>query len=305
MTYERINGQQNIGRTQARPNASASVRHYPAADPTVAQYVTRLSARGSENAPRNRASSEDLMKDACRKTAPQAQARRQSANVREASPAINNKYSPYSDVNVKAQASAVKAGGQVQSGAQRRPVQPQRAPQATMQRTNTASAVRQPAKKAPAAMQHKQTAVNSRRRDVSAPLAETGPREVALKSVPFPKLVFVILAFSLIFFLMIQSIVQNFEYQREITALQNQLESLNERADSLRLDLEERDDLAEIERRAEEIGMIKSNSIEEKYISLGHSDIIENFGEEKDDYGSLSTMLSAVSRQLSKFFGGQ
>lgn len=114
-----------------------------------------------------------------------------------------------------------------------------------------------------------------------------------------------ILMFAVIVFLMIHSVVQNFEYQNEIAELQTKLDTLNKQADSLRLDLEKRDDLAEIERRAEEIGMIKSNSIEEKYISLGNSDIIENFGTDKDEYGSFTTMLSAVSRRLSKFFSGQ
>lgn len=141
--------------------------------------------------------------------------------------------------------------------------------------------------------------------DAMSQMAESGPREALYRKVPFPKLAIMVLMLSLIFFLMVHSIVKNFEYQREIAELESQLDTLNERATELKLELEERDDLAELERRAEEIGMIKSGKVEEKFISLDNSDIIENFGEDEKGYGSLTTMLSAVSRQLSKFLGGE
>lgn len=141
--------------------------------------------------------------------------------------------------------------------------------------------------------------------DAMSQMAESGPREALYRKVPFPKLAIMVLMLSLIFFLMVHSIVKNFEYQREIAELESQLDTLNERATELKLELEERDDLADLERRAEEIGMIKSGKVEEKFISLDNSDIIENFGEDEKGYGSLTTMLSAVSRQLSKFLGGE
>ncbi len=303
MTYERVNGHQNMNQAKARrPVASEVRREYPGADYATTQLVTKLRSRGSANAPHHRAPSSDLMQDAY-KTVPT----RPTANVREVAPTLNDKYSPYSDVNV----SAARRQPQARPVQQTQVKQPQARPAAGVQRPphrqNTAIAaserkapVKTPVKRAPAS-----TEVKFRRPAAGTQIAESGPREVALKNVPFPKLVFMILMFAIIIFLMIQSVVQNFEYQREITALQAELDSLNSRAESLRLDLEERDDLAEIERRAEEIGMIKSNSIEEKYISLNHSDIIENFGTEEDDYGPVTTMLSAVSRRLSKFFDGQ
>lgn len=320
MTYERVNGHQNMNQAKdRRPSASEVRREYPGADYATSQLVTKLRSRGSANAPHHRAPSSDLMKDAY-KTVPQKPTRQQTANVREIGPVLNDKYSPYSDVNVTAakNVQAHAAGTSVRTkqpqvrtaaGASRpvqaqtrqpqtRSAQPQTRPTASRPQQRPAASVAAVERKAPAA-------VKTRRPAAGAQLAESGPREVALKTVPFPKLVFMILMFAIIIFLMIQSVVQNFEYQREITALQAELDSLNSRAESLRLDLEERDDLAEIERRAEEIGMIKSNSIEEKYISLEHSDIIENFGTEEDDYGSFTTMLSAVSRRLSKFFDGQ
>lgn len=316
MTYERVNGHQNINQAASRrPVASEVRREYPGADYATTQLVTKLRARGSANAPHHRALSSDLMQDAY-KNLPQRSGR-QAANVRETAPVLDNKYSPYSDVNITA---AKKAQSQNKTASasktHQRPVQTRAtgaAQQAPRQRAavpaarpqERVSAERKASVKSPAARTNAPADVKFRRPAAGTQLAESGPREVALKTVPFPKLVFLILMFAIILFLMIQSVVQNFEYQREIASLQAELDSLNSRADSLRLDLEERDDLAEIERRAEEIGMIKSNSIEEKYISLEHSDIIENFGDENDDYGSFTTMLSAVSRRLSKFFDGQ
>ncbi len=306
MTYERVNGKQNMNTAARRPAASAARREYPGADYATTQFVTKLRSRGSANAPHARTASSDLMQNAY-KIVPQRQVRPNTANVREADHVLNNKYSPYSDVNVSA---AKKAQAPVQ---QRRPQNTVRSEEARQSAhvsrqarpaSNIAPVKKQQAVTGVPAVKQSASAVKMPRPSAGTQLAESGPREVAVKRVPFPRLVLMILMFAVIIFLMIQSVVQNFEYQREITSLQAQLDNLNNRSESLRLELEERVDLAEIEHRAEEIGMIKSNSIEEKYISLKHSDIIENFGSEKDEYGSLTTMLSAVSRRLSKFFSG-
>lgn len=326
MTYERGNGQQNMIQATSRRTVTPAARHAcPAADYNTSQLVTKLRSRGSANAPHLRAPSSDLMQDAY-KNMPQKNAR-QAANVHEMSHVLDNKYSPYSDVNVtavkKAQAqrtnaqkqnvqpqnvrNASQANGRAKAGqsrlsapSDRNRQMPARAMQRSERERNSA-----PTRASASARQIAPREVKFSRPAPSTQLAESGPREVAFKSVPFPKLVFMILMFAVIIFLMIHSVVQNFEYQNEIAELETKLDALNKQADSLRLDLEKRDDLAEIERRAEEIGMIKSNSIEEKYISLGNSDIIENFGTDNDEYGSFTTMLSAVSRRLSKFFSGQ
>lgn len=325
MTYERGNGQQNMIQATSRRTVTPAARHAcPAADYNTSQLVTKLRSRGSANAPHLRAPSSDLMQDAY-KNMPQKNSR-QAANVHEMSPVLDNKYSPYSDVNVTAvkKAQAQRANAQKQNVQQNirnasqanghaKTAQPRASAPSDRNRQPQTSAVQRqererkaaPTRATGASRQPAPREVKFRHTAPSAQLAESGPREVAFKSVPFPKLVFMILMFAVIVFLMIHSVVQNFEYQNEIAELQTKLDTLNKQADSLRLDLEKRDDLAEIERRAEEIGMIKSNSIEEKYISLGNSDIIENFGTDKDEYGSFTTMLSAVSRRLSKFFSGQ
>ncbi len=327
MTYERGNGQQNMIQATSHRTVTPSARHAcPAADYNTSQLVTKLRSRGSANAPHLRAPSSDLMQDAY-KSMPRKNAR-QAANVHEMSPVLDNKYSPYSDVNVTAvkKAQAQRANAQPtqnartqnvrnvsQANGRARPEQSRASVASDRNRQMSAETIRRsergrnaaPTRTSASASRIAPREVKFRSPVPSTQLAESGPREVAFKSVPFPKLVFMVLMFAVIIFLMIHSVVQNFEYQNEIAELETKLDALNKQADSLRLDLEKRDDLAEIERRAEEIGMIKSNSIEEKYISLGNSDIIENFGTDKDEYGSFTTMLSAVSRRLSKFFSGQ
>lgn len=291
-----------------------SHRAYPGADYATSQLVTKLRARSSESQNRTRVRSEDLMQDAY-KTMPrqpsstQVKANRPAANVREVPAVMDNKYSPYSNVNVAAATEAKKRAAERNSVPAARPVQRNASAGAAVTR-RPATAVKNaartetrpaPVKKAPASAVPAE--VKFRRFDTTGQLAESGPREVAYKRVPFPKVALMILMLSLIFFLMVHSIMRNFEYQREIEMLENELNSLNDRAEELRLELEERDDLAEIERWAEDIGMIKNAGVDEKYISLENSDVIENFVSQEEEYGAFTTMLSAVSRQLSRFLG--
>lgn len=311
MTYERTYGgqtpaQRDNRKSNNRPSSASARRAYPGADYATSQLVTKLRARSSEGQKLNRINSAELMQDAY-KTMPRQPASprtaqtnaRHTTNVREVPAVIDNKYSPYSNVNVAAVNEAKKHEART---APVRANSPARRPATAVKNAASVQTRTAPVKKssAPAPAE-----VKFRRYDTTGQLAESGPREVAYKRVPFPKLALMILMLSLIFFLMVHSIMRNFEYQREIEMLQSELDSLSDRAEELRLELEERDDLAEIESWAEEIGMIKDASVDEKYISLENSDIIENFGGEDEEYGSFTTMLSAVSRQLSRFLGGE
>lgn len=293
-------------------------RVYPGADDMTSQFVTKLRTRSAADrqSQKDRATSSALMQNAyktvpaCRPESANAKGERRApaANVTAAPSVRDNRYSPYSTVNVKAENAAKKRE------AQSRTVTPSQtranvvSTRPARQKQQVAAARRQEStprahtgtKNAPAPVQ-----VKFRGFDASGQMAESGPREVAFKRVPFPKFIIMILLLALIFFLMVHSIMKNFEYQQQIDMLESQLSELNDRAEELRLELEERDDLAEIERLAEEIGMIKNAGVDEKYISLDNSDIIENFVSEENDYGTFTTMLSAVSRQLSRFLGGE
>ncbi len=323
MTNERYsNGNFNSQRENRQPNRRPSAqpvrRVYPGADDMTSQFVAKLRTRSAADrqSQNNRATSSALMQDVY-KTVParhsesanaKGERRAPAANVSAAPEVRDNRYSPYSNVNVNAENAAKRREAQNRTAPQpqaranvaaTRPVQ-QKQQVASARRQGSAPRVHTGAKNAPAPVE-----VKFRGFDTSGQMAESGPREVAFKRVPFPKFIVIILMLALVFFLMVHSIMKNFEYQQQIDMLESQLSELNDRAEELRLELEERDDLAEIERLAEEIGMIKNAGVDEKYISLDNSDIIENFVSEENDYGTFTTMLSAVSRQLSRFLGDE
>lgn len=323
MTERMIGGYDPATTGYRKPNtrsaAPARVRVYPDADYASSQLVTKLRARkpvSGENL--NRARSEDLMQNAYKTMPTKNAARRaQAANVSEVAPRFNNNYSAYSSVNKAAAEEARKreAEARARSAHAARPVTSAgsaaantRPAQSAVSKAPVAArpmAKPAPVKKAPVAASAMVKEVKFRNSGVSEQLAESGPREVLYKRVPFPRFAVMILLIAVIFFLMVQSIMKNFEYKQEISRLESQLSDLNDRAEELRLELEERDDLAELERLAEEIGMIKDASVDEKYISLENSDVIENFTKDKEDLGPVTTMLSAVNRQLSRFLGGE
>ncbi len=334
MTERMIGGYDPAMTGYRKPNTRSSaptrVRVYPVADNASMELVAKLRARkpvSGENL--NRARSEDLMQNAYKTVPARTAQRSEAANVSEVSPRFNSNYSAYSSVNRAALEEAKKREAEARAArpanvrpantrpANARPANARPASAtAASARPSAVSAVGKapasrpaakpaPLKKAPVAAASMVKEVKFRTPGASEQLAESGPREVLFKRVPFPRFAVMILLIAVIFFLMVQSIMRNFEYKQEIGRLESQLSSLNDRAEELRLELEERDDLAELERLAEEIGMIKDASVDEKYISLENSDVIENFGGDKEDLGPVTTMLSAVNRQLSRFLGGE
>ncbi len=321
-------------------SGSRRVKYYPQADVNTSQLVTKLRSRSSASQKPVRTESEALMQNVY-KTVPQKMMPR--ANVREVGPVLNSNYSEFSDVNMKAarEAKARETEMNRQRGnmPQYRSTPQQRSVQQPVRQTRPANArpvnggvetpkvnKAQPVKnterrvnpanravvKAPVngrsmtkREENNTVSVRFNKPDAMSQIPESGPREAVYRKLPFPKLVILVVMLSLILFLMVQSIVKNFEYRNEIAELQGELDAMSVRESELKLELEQRDDLAELEERAEAIGMIKDGKVEEKYISLEYSDVVENFGEEDDGYGSFTTMLSAVSRRLSRFLGGE
>lgn len=127
---------------------------------------------------------------------------------------------------------------------------------------------------------------------------------VAKKPMPIMTLSLIILCAALLM-MIIYSAMQNYQYKNEIAELQTKLTSLKAEAEDLRLSLEARDDLAEIERRAVEIGMVKTGQVEQRYINIGASDAVENMKTDKNEPTTLATMFSAFGRTLSRFFSGK
>lgn len=286
------------------PTSSRAV--YPAPDMATARLVDKLRQRGASNPQMARASSSALIEDEYELAGGGMRA--------EPAPRFDNNYSPYSSVNAEAVAEARRRAEEKKRmeamAARARAASAQAAPRVM---TNTLPAPRpqsaaHPAPRTAAAAAVKRQAakpVPARRSYGEGQLAESGPREVAQRRVPFPKLAIVIVFLFLVLFFMVQGFVRNYELRQRVTELQGQVAALSERESLLKSALEERDDYGYIEEQAEALGMVKVNQMQEQYIDLSGEDVIENFGGQDGEPSTFSTMLSAISRRLSRFLGGE
>jgi len=109
--------------------------------------------------------------------------------------------------------------------------------------------------------------------------------------------------------MMIMSIVLSFSeiYQTtsEIAKLENTLAALRDQAAELELKLEERNDIRVIEQIAtEELGMVKEDAVQRKYISLSDGeriDIIED-GNAEEASAAPGILLSSIWSSLGNLF---
>ncbi len=285
------------------PTSSRAV--YPAPDMATARLVDKLRQRGASNPQMARASSSALIEDEYELAGGGMRA--------EPAPRFDNNYSPYSSVNAEAVAEARRrAEEKKRMEAMAARARAASAQAASRVMTNTLPAPRpqsaaHPAPRTTAAAVKRQAAkpVPARRSYGEGQLAESGPREVAQRRVPFPKLAIVIVFLFLVLFFMVQGFVRNYELRQRVTELQGQVAALSERESLLKSALEERDDYGYIEEQAEALGMVKVNQMQEQYIDLSGEDVIENFGGQDGEPSTFSTMLSAISRRLSRFLGGE
>ncbi len=127
--------------------------------------------------------------------------------------------------------------------------------------------------------------------------------KVEKKKIPFRFILSVAIAFVLLLS-MVFSFAQISEANAELAEINQQLSEADARADKLRLQLEEKNDLDTIELLAvEEYNMIKEGAAQKKYISLSEGDsiIVEAEAEEADG-GFFNGMLSSVSSVFDDFF---
>ena len=101
--------------------------------------------------------------------------------------------------------------------------------------------------------------------------------------------------------MIIFSFSQISQFKSEISDLESQRSALCEEIDKLSLSVDLKNDVREIERAAtEDIGMVKSNQVESKYISLSEGERVEVISENADsaesDYGIFGTVMSAFGR---------
>ena len=123
--------------------------------------------------------------------------------------------------------------------------------------------------------------------------------EVRVKSSPIPKgLVIAIVLFTAIVMMIVFSFAQINEFKREISDLEAERTELNGEIDQLAIELDLKNDVRVIEQTArEDIGMVRSNQVESKYINIAQGDrveVIDDTEENAEDFGIFTTLLSSV-----------
>ena len=129
--------------------------------------------------------------------------------------------------------------------------------------------------------------------------------EVVVKKAPVSaSLIIGIILFCAVVMMIIFSFAQISEFKKEISSLEAQKETLTAEIDQLALDIDLKNDIRYIEQVAtEEIGMVKSNRVESKYISVAEGERIElpeAAEAANEDYGIFSTMMSSVQSNWDK-----
>ncbi|MCD8003235.1 MAG: septum formation initiator family protein [Clostridia bacterium] len=309
------NGGNQINRT------GAAVVSYPAADDRTAALVTKLRMRGGMNISHSKQTTSERMKNVYESSSSPAVRAAGGTPTRQRMPVTDEKYSPYSNINMAARNEMrlreserdmrrMERPEVVSVSQQRGAAQQRSAAQHPAARASAPSADRRVSRPQSASPAKKSGAVTSARKPESGvrsarkkiPAMESGPREVAFKRVPLPKLSLLLILMAVVFFFMINSILQNYQYKRELADIQDEYDELASYAAELELSLEDRYDMNYIEEAATELGMVKSSQVEEKYISLDLSDFVEIYSSDDDvSDGSATTLLSALAKQLSKF----
>ncbi len=113
----------------------------------------------------------------------------------------------------------------------------------------------------------------------------------------------VLVFFTVMIMLILTSVAQIYQTTREISDLEDEVVTLKETIDDLELKLDEKNDIRLIEQMATaELGMVKEDSLQKKYISLSEGEHVDIIGEktEEEDAGGGSTMLSGFF----EMFGG-
>ncbi|MBS5724672.1 MAG: septum formation initiator family protein [Clostridiales bacterium] len=123
--------------------------------------------------------------------------------------------------------------------------------------------------------------------------------EVRVKSSPIPKgLVIAIVLFTAIVMMIVFSFAQINEFKREISDLEAERTELNGEIDQLAIELDLKNDVRVIEQTArEDIGMVRRNQVESKYINIAQGDrveVIDDTEENAEDFGIFTTLLSSV-----------
>lgn len=142
-------------------------------------------------------------------------------------------------------------------------------------------------------------------RDFFAEDEDFAPEEIRVERKKMPKAFLALLAFcTVMIMLIILSIAQFYQANREVSGLESTIDGLKETIDELELKLDEKNDVRLIEQIATmEMGMVKEDAVQRKYVSMSDGervDLIEDPDAAEDVGGG--TMLSSIFSALSDLF---
>lgn len=129
--------------------------------------------------------------------------------------------------------------------------------------------------------------------------------EIKVKQKTFPPFfIAMLLIGTLMVMCLVFSISQVYQTTNQIERLEAELETLRGEADDLQLRLEEKNDVRKIEEIATaELGMVKEDSLQRRYVSLSDGEYIELVGNgEETDESTGGVMLSSIFSSLGQFF---
>lgn len=129
--------------------------------------------------------------------------------------------------------------------------------------------------------------------------------EIKVRQKAFPPMfIAMLLLGTLMVMCLVFSISEVYQSTNQIAQLESELEALQSEAAQLRLRLEEKNDVRTIEEIATtELGMVKEDSLQRRYVSLSDGEYIELVGNENEaDESTGGVMLSSIFSSLGKFF---
>ncbi|MBQ8642334.1 MAG: septum formation initiator family protein [Clostridia bacterium] len=145
---------------------------------------------------------------------------------------------------------------------------------------------------------------DSRKRQEPAGSTPHGEVQIRSKGMPVGYLV-MLAVITMMIITILFSIAQVYQTTNTIDDLEKELSSLQTTASELELAIEEKNDIRVIEQIAtDQLGMVKEDSVQRKYISLSDGERIDIIGEESDTVseGVLGTMLSSIAAAFAGFF---
>jgi len=131
------------------------------------------------------------------------------------------------------------------------------------------------------------------------------PEEIRVKQSSIsPMFLAMLLIGTLMVLFLVFSISEIYQTTSQISKLEDELAMLQSEAEALRLQLEEKNDIRNIEEIATaELGMVKEDSVQRRYVSLSEGEYIELVATEEKDEGASGLMLSSIFASLGDFLG--